>query len=700
MEQDGYKLLTKINSAEDLRKLSIDQLPLLCSELRRDIVNELSVNPGHFASSLGAVELTVALHYVMNTPEDRIVWDVGHQAYGHKILTGRRDVFCTNRKFGGIRPFPSPEESPYDTFACGHASNSISAALGMAVAAERLNVEGLELSEANKEPSTLNPQRSTLNAQRKTLNAKPRHVVAVIGDGAMSGGLAYEGLNNVSSSPNNLLIILNDNDMSIDRSVGGMKQLLLELNTGETYNRLRYKASRWLKGKGYLKDDRRKGLIRLGNAAKSAISGQQNIFEGMNIRYFGPFDGHNVKEIVRLLRQLKDMEGPKLLHLHTKKGYGYKPAEKQATIWHAPGKFNPETGERQKSDTSSMPPKFQDVFGETLLELAKQNPRIVGVTPAMPSGCSMNIMMKEMPDRAFDVGIAEGHAVTFSGGMAKDGLLPFCNIYSSFSQRAYDNIIHDVALLNLPVVICLDRAGLVGEDGPTHHGAFDIAALRPIPNLTIAAPMDEPELRRMMYTAQLPDKGPFVIRYPRGRGSVVDWRCPLEEIPIGKGRKLRDGEDVAVLSYGPLGVSVIEALSDEDGALSDERLALSDESGALGDGEKQDSTSGQMCTAKHARQKSVAHYDMRFVKPLDEEILEEVGRKFKRIVTIEDGSRDGGFGSAVLEWMADHGYTPHITRLGLPNSFIEHGTVPEQQRVAGIDVESIRKVIFGLDNCQ
>lgn len=693
MEQDGYKLLTKINSAEDLRKLSIDQLPLLCSELRRDIVNELSVNPGHFASSLGAVELTVALHYVMNTPEDRIVWDVGHQAYGHKILTGRRDVFCTNRKFGGIRPFPSPEESPYDTFACGHASNSISAALGMAVAAERLNVEGLALSEADKEPSTL-------NAQHQTPNAKPRHVVAVIGDGAMSGGLAYEGLNNVSSSPNNLLIILNDNDMSIDRSVGGMKQLLLELNTGETYNRLRYKASRWLKGKGYLKDDRRKGLIRLGNAAKSAISGQQNIFEGMNIRYFGPFDGHNVKEIVRLLRQLKDMEGPKLLHLHTKKGYGYKPAEKQATIWHAPGKFNPETGERQKSDTSSLPPKFQDVFGETLLELARQNPRIVGVTPAMPSGCSMNIMMKEMPDRAFDVGIAEGHAVTFSGGMAKDGLLPFCNIYSSFSQRAYDNIIHDVALLNLPVVICLDRAGLVGEDGPTHHGAFDIAALRPIPNLTIAAPMDEPELRRMMYTAQLPDKGPFVIRYPRGRGSVVDWRCPLEEIPIGKGRKLRDGEDVAVLSYGPLGVSVIEALSDEHGALSDERLALSNERGALGDGEKQDSTSGQMCTAKHARQKSVAHYDMRFVKPLDEEILEEVGRKFKRIVTIEDGSRDGGFGSAVLEWMADHGYTPHITRLGLPNSFIEHGTVPEQQRVAGIDVESIRKAIFGLDNCQ
>lgn len=632
MERNKYKLLDKIDSAEDLRRLSIDQLPMLCRELRSDIVKELSVNPGHFASSLGAVEITVALHYVMNTPEDRIVWDVGHQAYGHKILTGRRDVFCTNRKLGGIRPFPSPEESPYDTFACGHASNSISAALGMAVAAEKLNAGGHDKSQR-------------------------RHVVAVIGDGAMSGGLAFEGLNNVSSTPNNLLIILNDNNMSIDRSVGGMKQMLLELNTGETYNRLRYKASKWLKGKGYLKDDRRKGLIRLGNAAKSAISGQQNIFEGLNIRYFGPFDGHNVKEIVRLLRRLKDMEGPKLLHLHTRKGYGYRPAEQQATIWHAPGKFDPETGERQKTDTSNMPPKFQDVFGETLVELARQNPRIVGVTPAMPSGCSMNIMMKEMPDRAFDVGIAEGHAVTFSGGMAKDGLQPFCNIYSAFSQRAYDNIIHDVALLRLPVVICLDRAGLVGEDGPTHHGAFDIAALRTVPNLTIASPMDEPELRRMMYTAQLPGKGPFVIRYPRGRGSVVDWRCPLEEIPVGKGRRLRDGDDVAVLSYGPTGVSVEKALESMD--------------------------------------VSAAHYDMRFVKPLDEEILDEVGRRFKRIVTIEDGARSGGFGSAVLEWMADHGYAPQTTRLGLPDSFVEHGTVPELQRLAGLDVESIRKAVGG-----
>lgn len=623
MEQSEYKLLNKINGVEDLRKLSIDQLPLLCKELRSNIVNELSVNPGHLASSLGVVEITVALHYVMNTPEDRIVWDVGHQAYGHKILTGRRETFCTNRKLGGLRPFPSPLESPFDTFTCGHASNSISAALGMAVAAK----------------------------------GTKRHVVAVIGDGAMSGGLAYEGLNNVSSSPNNLLIILNDNNMSIDRSVGGMKQLLLSLNTNETYNRWRFKASNWLKGKGYLRDDRRNGLIRLGNAAKSAISGQQNIFEGMNIRYFGPFDGHDVKEIVRLLRQLKDMEGPKLLHLHTQKGHGYKPAEKQATIWHAPGKFNPDTGERLTADTSDMPPKFQDVFGETLLELAKQNPRIVGVTPAMPSGCSMNIMMKQMPDRVFDVGIAEGHAVTFSGGMAKDGLQPFCNIYSAFSQRAYDNIIHDVALLNLPVVICLDRAGLVGEDGPTHHGAFDIAALRPIPNLTIASPMDETELRKMMFTAQLPDKGTFVIRYPRGRGSVVDWRCPLEEIAVGKGRCLHEGTDVAVLSFGPLGVEVEKVIDD---------VSL-----------------------------SVAHYDMRFAKPLDEEILDEVGRKFKRIVTIEDGSREGGFGSAVLEWMSDHGYTPQIKRLGLPDKFVEHGTVAELQKITGIDAESIKKAVEG-----
>ena len=624
-------LLSAINDPTDLRQLPIDKLPEVCDELRQDIVHELAENPGHLASSLGVVELTVALHYVFNTPYDRVVWDVGHQAYGHKILTGRREAFYTNRQLHGIRPFPSPEESPYDTFACGHASNSVSAALGMAIAA------------------------------KKTGN-DDRHVVAVIGDGAMSGGLAFEGINNVSSSPNDLLIILNDNDMSIDRAVGGMEKYLLNLDTNATYNKLRFKASQWLHERGYLNDDRRKGLIRLNNALKSAISHQQNIFEGMNIRYFGPFDGNNVGEVVRILRQLKDMRGPKLLHLHTVKGKGYKPAEEQATIWHAPGKFDPETGERLKEDTSTLPPKFQDVFGETLLELAKQNPKIVGVTPAMPTGCSMNIMMKAMPDRVFDVGIAEGHAVTFSGGMAKDGLMPFCNIYSAFAQRAYDNIIHDAALLNLPIVICLDRAGLVGEDGATHHGAFDIAALRTVPNLTLASPMDECELRRLMFTAQLPGKGTFVIRYPRGRGSRTDWQCPLEEIEVGRGRRLHEGTDVAVLSYGPLGVNVEKVIE----RLAQTRPAL-----------------------------SVAHYDLRFCKPLDEALLQEVGERFQRIVTIEDGARAGGIGSAVLEWMSDHHFTPAITRLGLPDHFVEHGSVPQLKALTGLDDDSIAKAIVG-----
>ena len=611
------ELLKGIVFPEDLRKLEVDQLPQVCDELRQDIVQELSVNPGHLASSLGVVELTVALHYVFNTPDDRIVWDVGHQAYGHKILTGRREQFKTNRKLKGIKPFPSPEESQYDSFICGHASNSISAALGMAVAAA----------------------------------SSKRKVVAVIGDGAMSGGLAFEGLNNVSSSPNDILIILNDNNMSIDLSVGGMKQYLLGLSTNETYNALRFKASQWLRSKGMLKEDRRKGLIRLTNAIKSAISNQQNIFEGMNIRYFGPFNGHDVKELVRILRQLKDMKGPKLLHLHTKKGHGYAPAEDYTPIWHAPGKFDPETGELIKGDTKNQPPKFQDVFGETLLELARQNDKIVGVTPAMPTGCSMNIMMQALPERTFDVGIAEGHAVTFSAGMAKDGLLPFCNIYSAFAQRAYDNIIHDVAILKLPVVLCLDRAGLVGEDGPTHHGAFDLAFLRPIPNLTICSPQDEHELRRMMYTAQLPDMGPFVIRYPRGRGVMVDWRCPLEPIKVGTGRKLKDGEGTAVLSIGPVGNNAAMAV----------------------EGTK------------------AAHYDMRFLKPLDEDILHEVGRKFRKIVTVENGVRNGGLGSAVLEWMSDHGYHPEVVRMGLPDSFVEHGTVQQLLEIVGLDVESIKK---------
>ena len=634
--KENFTLLNHINSPADLRKLSIDQLPQLCEELRRDIVDELSVNPGHLASSLGVIEITVALHYVYDTPDDRLVWDVGHQAYGHKILTGRRDKFCTNRKLHGIRPFPSPEESEYDTFTCGHASNSISAALGMAVAAKKTGHEH-------------------------------RHVVAIIGDGAMSGGLAFEGLNNVSQSPNDLLIILNDNNMSIDRAVGGMEQYLLNLDTNETYNKLRFKASQWLHSKGYLNDDRRKGIIRLNNALKSALSHQQNIFEGMNIRYFGPFDGHDIKEVVRVLKQLKNMKGPKLLHLHTTKGKGYEPAEKSATIWHAPGKFDPETGERIVADSSNQPPKFQDVFGNTLLELAEKNPHIVGVTPAMPTGCSMSIMMKAMPDRVFDVGIAEGHAVTFSSGMAKDGLQPFCNIYSSFAQRAYDNIIHDMALLNLPVVLCLDRAGLVGEDGPTHHGVFDLAALRPIPHLTIASPMNEHELRNLMYSAQMPDQGCYVIRYPRGNGVLVDWKNEMEEIKTGTGRKLRDGKDVAVLTLGPIG---------NDAALAIEELASSAE----------DSSEAKL---------SVAHYDMRFLKPLDENILQEVAEKFSRIVTIEDGVRMGGFGSAVLEWMSDHGYHPQVTRLGIPDDFIEHGKVSELREIVGLDKNSIQKSILG-----
>lgn len=625
MGENSFELLDKIKYPEDLRKLDVEQLPQLCQELRQDIIEEVSVNPGHFASSLGVVELTVALHYVYNTPEDRIVWDVGHQAYAHKLLTGRREQFFTNRKLGGIRPFPTPLESHFDTFACGHASNSISAALGMAVAAK--------------------------------LKGEQRHVVAVIGDGAMSGGLAFEGLNNASSTNNDLLIVLNDNDMSIDRAVGGMEKYLLNLDTNETYNRLRFKAAQWLHAKGWLDDDRKKGILRLNNALKSALSHQQNIFEGMNIRYFGPFDGNDVTEVVKKLKQLKLLRGPKLLHLHTIKGKGYKPAEESATIWHAPGKFNPATGERHVSNNTGEPPRYQDVFGETLVELAQANPRIVGVTPAMPTGCSLNIMMKAMPNRAFDVGIAEGHAVTFSAGMAKDGLMPFCNIYSSFSQRAYDNVIHDAALLNLPMVLCLDRAGLVGEDGPTHHGAFDIAALRAVPNLTIASPMDEHELRNLMYTAQLPNKGTFVIRYPRGNGVHAEWRTPMKEVAVGTGRCLREGTELAIISFGPIGNEVVKVLD-------------------------------EMPTTK-----SVAHYDLRFVKPLDENMIQEIGNRFKKIITIEDGVRNGGMGSAVLEWLNDHKFYPQMVRIGLPDAFVEHGSVAQLRQLVGLDADSIRKEI-------
>lgn len=611
--------------------MAVTELPAVCDELRRDIIKELANNPGHFASSLGTVELTVALHYVFDTPEDRIVWDVGHQAYGHKILTGRRDAFSTNRKFHGLCPFPTPKESEYDTFACGHASNSISAALGMALVALK---EG---------------------SQRK--------VVAVIGDGAMSGGLAFEGLNNASEIPNNLLIILNDNNMSIDRPVGGMNDYLMHLHTSGAYNRFRFAVSRKLSDWGLLNESRRRSILRFNNSLKSLLTNQQNIFEGMNIRYFGPANGHDVIELVRVLREIKEMKGPKLLHLHTVKGKGFKPAEEEATIWHAPGKFDKESGLRAAENTKPKV-RFQDVFGETLLELCRQNSKIIGVTPAMPTGCSMNILMREMPDRAFDVGIAEGHAVTFSAGMAKEGAIPFCNIYSAFAQRAYDNVIHDAALLDLPVVLCLDRAGLVGEDGPTHHGAFDLAALRPIPNLTIASPYDEHELRRLMYTAQLPGKGTFVIRYPRGSGRLGDeWQCPLEEVQVGTGRKLKDGADLAVLTLGPLGTEAAKAIEE----------------------------------VEQKTERSIAHYDMRFLKPLDEALLTEVVQKFRCIVTVEDGVRAGGFGCAVLEWVADRNADCRVVRLGLPDEFVEHGSVPELRALVGLDAAGIARTILNID---
>ena len=611
--------------------MAVTELPAVCDELRRDIIKELANNPGHFASSLGTVELTVALHYVFDTPEDRIVWDVGHQAYGHKILTGRRDAFSTNRKFHGLCPFPTPKESEYDTFACGHASNSISAALGMALVALK---EG---------------------SQRK--------VVAVIGDGAMSGGLAFEGLNNASEIPNNLLIILNDNNMSIDRPVGGMNDYLMHLHTSGAYNRFRFAVSRKLSDWGLLNESRRRSILRFNNSLKSLLTNQQNIFEGMNIRYFGPANGHDVIELVRVLREIKEMKGPKLLHLHTVKGKGFKPAEEEATIWHAPGKFDKESGLRAAENTKPKV-RFQDVFGETLLELCRQNSKIIGVTPAMPTGCSMNILMREMPDRAFDVGIAEGHAVTFSAGMAKEGAIPFCNIYSAFAQRAYDNVIHDAALLDLPVVLCLDRAGLVGEDGPTHHGAFDLAALRPIPNLTIASPYDEHELRRLMYTAQLPGKGTFVIRYPRGCGRLGDeWQCPFEEVQVGTGRKLKDGADLAVLTLGPLGTEAAMAIEE----------------------------------VEQKTGRSIAHYDMRFLKPLDEDLLTEVVQKFRCIVTVEDGVRAGGFGSAVLEWVADRNADCRVVRLGLPDEFVEHGSVPELRALVGLDAAGIARTILNID---
>jgi len=627
LSSDTY-LLQQINSPDDLRRLQPEQLEQVCRELRQYIIEVLADNPGHFASSLGTVELTVALHYAFNTPYDRIVWDVGHQAYGHKILTGRREQFHTLRKLGGISGFPNPKESEYDAFIAGHASNSISAALGIAVA-------------------------SILK------NENDRKVVAVIGDGSMTGGLAFEGLNNTAIDPNNLLIILNDNNMSIDKSVGGMSEYLVNITTSKTYNRIRFRLYNLFKKTGLIQEERKGAILRFNNSLKALLTQQHNIFEGFNIRYFGPVDGHDVKGLIRIINDIKNMTGPKILHIQTVKGKGFKPAEDGATEWHAPGKFNKETGERIVWKSIDEPQLYQDVFGHTLVELAKQNDRIVGITPAMPTGSSMIFLMKEMPHRAFDVGIAEAHAVTFSAGLAKEGMLPFCNIYSSFMQRAYDQIIHDAALQNLDMALCIDRAGLVGEDGKTHHGNFDLAYLRCIPNITIASPLNEIALRNLMFTASQPGNGVFVIRYPRGQGEMKDWQKPFEILSVGKGQKLKDGKNVAVLSIGAIGNIASEAIRKAQAAGVD-----------------------------------AAHYDMIYLKPLDEMLLHEVGKNFSRIVTVENGTIQGGLGSAVMEFMMEKGYTPKVTRVGIPDRFIEHGTIPELYRLCGMDAESIAKVIM------
>lgn len=625
-----YPLLDTIDSPTDLRKLPVEQLPQVCREIRDFLINSLSKNPGHFASSMGAVELTVALHYVFNTPYDRIVWDVGHQAYGHKLLTGRRDAFHTNRSLNGLSGFPNPAESSYDTFTAGHASNSISAALGMAVASEMQH------------------------------DSPRRNVVAVIGDASIGGGLAFEGLNNAANSRNNLLIILNDNDMSIDRNVGSLNSYLTHLNTTKGYNKARFRIYKLLKKLHLIGDGGRGFILRFNNSVKSLLSGQQNIFEGLNIRYFGPFDGHDLPRIVRILNDIKDMDGPRILHLRTIKGKGYRPAEQDPATWHAPGKFDPLSGKRPADNSDNKPIKFQDVFGNTLVELARNDDKIVGVTAAMPSGTSMSRLQEVMPERVFDVGISEGHAVTFSGGLAKDGMKPFCAIYSTFLQRAYDHIIHDVAIQHLPVTFCIDRAGLVGEDGVTHHGAFDLAYLRTIPNLTIASPIDEHTLRNLMYTAaNLPEPGPFAIRYPRGKGENPDWHSEMEMIPIGKGRKLSSGKDVVVLSIGPIGRSVERA------------IRRANEQGL-----------------------TVTHYDMVFLKPIDEDIMREVADAGVPVITVEDGTVNGGLGSAVIEWLNDHGSTSQVTRIGIPDRFIAQGTVDQLYKLCGMDEDSILKAII------
>jgi 1-deoxy-D-xylulose-5-phosphate synthase len=626
------ELLKNILFPEDLKKLDITELPKLSHELRQFIIDVVSSNPGHFGASLGVVELTVALHYVFNTPYDRIVWDVGHQAYGHKILTGRRDVFHANRKYKGISGFPKPSESEYDAFGVGHSSTSISAALGMAKAAY-------------------------------FKNEKDRQIVAVIGDGSMTAGMAFEGLNNAGSEKNNMLVILNDNNMAIDPNVGALKEYLLDITTSKTYNKFKNDVWNLLGYLNKLGHNYQKLAQQIENSIKTFLLRQSNLFESLNFRYFGPVDGHDVVYLTKILSDLKDIQGPKLLHVVTQKGKGFKQAEQDQTAWHAPGKFDKATGEifKVKSD-KPVAPKYQDLFGHTLLELAKQNEKIVGITPAMPTGSSLNIMMKEMPERIFDVGIAEQHAVTFSAGLAIEGMLPFCNIYSSFMQRAYDQVIHDVAIQKLHVVFCLDRGGLVGEDGATHHGVYDLAYMRSIPNMIVSAPLNEEELRNLMYTAQLENNGPFSIRYPRGRGVMPDWKTSFKKIKIGKGQQIRKGDDIAILSIGHVGNYVIEA---------SKILAKS-------------------------YQMDVAHYDMRFAKPIDEEILHDVGKNFKAVITIEDGTVVGGFGSAVLEFMNDHGYNPVIKRMGVPDRFIEQGTPQELHHECGFDVEGIIKEVKAL----
>ena len=613
-----YQYINRIDSPADLKKLKVEELPAVCAELRQFIIDALSKNPGHLGSSLGTIELTVALHYVFDTPKDKLVWDVGHQAYAHKILTGRRDRFHTNRQFKGLSPFTNPNESEYDAFIAGHASNSISAALGMNIGGER-------------------------------------NVVAIIGDGAMTGGLAFEGLNNTSMDKNNLLIVLNDNHMAIDPLKGGFTQYLVDLTTSATYNKWRWRLYQLAAKMHLVNEEKRRALLRRNNNWKATLSKQtNNIFTGLNIRYFGPTDGHDVESLVRILSEIKNHRGPKVLHIITKKGKGYAPAENDQTAWHAPGEFNVESGVRNQDSGQNTTPLWQEVFGETLLELAKGNEKIVGITPAMPSGCSMSIMQKEMPDRVFDVGIAEGHAVTFSAGLAKAGMLPYCNIYSTFLQRAYDNIVHDVALQNLHVVLCIDRAGIVGNDGATHHGLLDLSYLRPIPNMQICAPRTAEDLQEMMKMAETLD-GPVAIRYPRGR-AAVEVESRKSKVERGKGVKLRDGEDIAVLTIGAIGNTMSEAISSLEGR-----------SGGV----------------------SYAHYDMRWLKPMDEEILHEEGKKYKTIVTAEDGMVAGGLGSAVLEWMADHGYTPRVIRLGVNDQFVEHGSTKELYHLLKLDKEGL-----------